>query len=371
MQRTLSLKSDFERTVQRFEAWWRGELLDRPPVTLNIEPQRPYQGPTSRHNTWRECWLDVEYQVDAQLARLAQHDYVGDSFPRLVPNVGPVLTAALLGGELSFDEHTSWAVPNVTDITQWHALRNREPDFESPYWRAVEAMTDLALDKASDQCVVGVTDLHGNFDTLAALRGSEALCEDLVDAPDLMQQVGMHAAHVFTSAFNRLWTRIHARGLGCTTWAPLYHEGPCYLPSCDFWCLVGPTAADVIAPAIKAEMQPLQRTLFHLDGPDALRHLDRILAWPELDAVQWVYGVGAGPATRWLDVYRRIRQADKSVQILAEAEDALWLLEQLGPRGLWLTITTPFTDADAAQRYLDEVARRCSTHVSSNLCTGY
>ena len=36
MIRELSFKPDFARTVQRFEAWWNGEIIDRPPVTLSV-----------------------------------------------------------------------------------------------------------------------------------------------------------------------------------------------------------------------------------------------------------------------------------------------------------------------------------------------
>jgi hypothetical protein len=34
----------------------------------------------------------------------------------------------------------------------------------------------------------------------------------------------------------------------------------------------------------------VERTIYHLDGPGALRHLDRLLAIPELDCAQWIQG---------------------------------------------------------------------------------
>lgn len=359
MTPALALKPDFTQTVNRFEAWWHGEVIDRPPVTLHVRPHRPWCGPPPHTGTQRQRWLDAEHQLDCAVATIEQHDYPGDAFPAFVPNVGPELAATLLGCELTFTETTNWTEPVVQTIEQWDAIVGRPLNFDNPYWRAIERMTDLALERAAGRFIIGVTDLHNNFDTLAALRDPIALCLDIADDPERIRHVAHDLRRAFTTAFDRLWQRITAVGMGCTTWCPLYHQGPCYLPSCDFWCMLGPDMArELILPEVCAEMAPLERTLFHLDGPDALCHLDLLLELPELNAVQWVYGAGNGPATRWVDVYRRILAAGKSVQVIAEADEGLALLEALGPNGIWLTITEPFDDLVAANAYLAEIERR-------------
>jgi len=89
-----------------------------------------------------------------------------------------------------------------------------------------------------------------------------------------------------------------------------------------------------------------------------LPHLDLTLALPGLNALQWVYGTGRGPAARWLDVYRRARAAGKSLQVIAtDATDALTVLQALGPAGLWLTIDEWFESAGEAEAFLREVER--------------
>lgn len=105
-------------------------------------------------------------------------------------------------------------------------------------------------------------------------------------------------------------------------------------------------------------MAPLERSIFHLDGPQALHHLDLMLSLPGLNAVQWVFGSGHGPAAKWIDVYRRCLAAGKALQILADdPADALTVLRALGPDGLWLTICTPFANTDEATDFLDTVHR--------------
>lgn len=343
----------------RFAAWWQGERLDRPPVTLRVKPETPPQARQARHASLRERWLDVEFQVETARARLEAQTFLGDSLPMWMPNVGPDLVATLYRAELEFGENTSWCRHTIADVADWEGFVATPPDFANPYWQAIEAMTALAAERFAGRFFVGLPDLHGNFDILTGLRGPENLCLDLVDEPALVRRAVRHAVEGFRESFRRCYARSVELGQPCTTWAPFVHSGPAYVPSCDFWCLVSTEVAkETILPEIVLEMEGLERSLFHLDGPQALRHLDLILGLPQLSAVQWVYGAGKEPARQWLDVYRRIRAAGKAVQVLAEdAGDALAVLREIGPDGVWLTVGREFEHVDAAVSFLHEVER--------------
>jgi hypothetical protein len=118
------------------------------------------------------------------------------------------------------------------------------------------------------------------------------------------------------------------------------------------------TAREMILPDILTEMAAMERTIFHLDGPQALGHLDALLATPQLSALQWVYGAGHGPAAKWIEVYQRAQAAGKAVQVLAETpQDALAVLGQLRPEGVWLCVDQGFADAAEADAFLREVER--------------
>ncbi|MDP6451063.1 MAG: hypothetical protein QF773_09610 [Lentisphaeria bacterium] len=352
--------AQFELTRKRFAAWWESDILDRPPVTLGVKPVQVYSGPSSEHAGDRDRWLDIEYNLAAGIAELERQVFAGDSFPTFHPNIGPELIAAMYGCELEFRPDTSWSIPVITDPVQWDEVAAADSNFEGIYWRTIVELTDAALAVSDGRFLVGVTDLHGNYDNLAAMRDPQQLCTDLVDCPERVAAAGRRITRGFVDAFNALWRRIEPAGLGCTTWSAMHHDGPTYLPSCDFWCMVSDAmASQFILPDIVAEMAPLERSLFHLDGPQALRHLDLLLALPELDGVQWVYGAGAGPAARWTDVYRRILDAGKCAQVIADGpEDALAVLDTCGPKGLWLHVGGDFDDVDSADAFLAEVARR-------------
>jgi hypothetical protein len=165
--RHLEWKPDFEKTIQRFAAWWGGEVIDRPPVSVWVAP-RPYQGPISRHATLRDRWLDAEFAVESAIARMRQRDFVGDSIPILYPNVGPELTATILGCELEFSDGTSWSVPIVHDPAQWQDILRRPFDFDNIYWRTIERIMDLGIQRSEGRYIVGIAALQDSYNILAA-----------------------------------------------------------------------------------------------------------------------------------------------------------------------------------------------------------
>lgn len=359
MAQSLLWKPDFEKTAARFEAWWQGEIVDRPPVTLSVLPQRPYTGPISAHDSERARWLDVEFVVASAIARMERTDYVADSFPVFWANIGPEVSAVPFGCELTFTERSSWSHPVVHCAADWEKILQMQPDFENPYWQTMEAMMDLAIQRCQGRYIVGMTDLHGNYDILAALRDPQQLCLDLIDCPDLVLAAGRHVAQAYVTMFERQYAKVRAAGFGSTSWLPMYHDGPAYIPSCDFWIMVsGKMAAEMMLPDILTEMAPLQRSIFHLDGPKALRHLDLLLDLPQLHAVQWVYGAGAGPAARWVEVYQRIQAAGKSLQLIAQdAADALTVLDALDRHGVWVTVEEPFASVAEAEAFVAMVGQ--------------
>jgi len=353
----VSLAADFPKTAERFEAWWHGELIDRAVVSPGVKQEWQQPPAHSTHPSVEARWFDVDYQLDRAITRLEQTAWLGDALPVVNPNIGPELTTALLGAELSFSETTSWAEHFIESPDQWEQISQCTPGFDNRYWRFIETMTREALARNDGRYLVGLADLHGSFDMLSGVRDPQMLCMDLIDCPDAVRAAAMHAADVFVQGLQCNHDLLG--GQGSTTWTAMYHRGLAYIPSCDFWCMVSPDdAAELILPTIQREMQPMDRSLFHLDGPDALRHLDLLLEMPGLDAVQWVYGAGNGPAARWIDVYQKILAAGRSVQVKAhDGADALAVLEATGAPGVWFTIAQRFNHVADGQAFLQEVER--------------
>ena len=95
---------------------------------------------------------------------------------------------------------------------------------------------------------------------------------------------------------------------------------------------------EVFLPGIAAECKFLDRSIYHLDGPGALRHLDSILSIPELNALQWVFGAGNEGFHKWIGVYQKAQSARKGIQVMCQVSELPLVMETLSPRGLFLQI---------------------------------
>jgi len=343
----LERKPDFDRALERFEAWWNRQIIDRPPVTISVKPERPTRLPEKRHATLRQRWLDVEYAIDRAEAAVAGGIFLAETFPRYEPSVGPELCATIFGAELEFMETTTYSTPILKSCREILRLR---PNLDTPYWNNIRAKTDLSLARGRGKWITALPDLHTNGDLVAALRNPQDLCLDLADDLEGVRAACDYVNDVsYRLMFDDLWGRIRAAGQPCTNWTPVLHAGRMYTTSCDFICMISPRMFEAsILPALCGEMKWLERNIYHLDGPGALKHLDALLALPELDAVQWIYGAGSGPARRWIDVYQKIQSAGKGIQLIAEdVHDAQAVAEHLGPEGVWFCPGGAYARADA------------------------
>jgi hypothetical protein len=144
----------------------------------------------------------------------------------------------------------------------------------------------------------------------------------------------------YFQVYDLFFGKLRAAGMPITSWTPLVSEGRYYIPSNDFSIMISKAMFnEVFLPGIIAECKFLDRSIYHLDGPGALRHLDALLEIPELNAVQWVFGAGNEGFTRWVDVYRRIQAAGKGIQVICEAHELDAIMETLSPKGMFLSIS--------------------------------
>jgi hypothetical protein len=352
----LQYQPDLDKVLERFEAWWQCELLDRPLVEIHVRRETQPELPTKSHASLRDRWMDVEYNLDRFEASLEGAVLLAETVPIFIPSLGPEVCATVFGCELEFSEGTSWSIPVAGSCRQVMDIR---PDLDNVYWQNLRAQADASIERGRGRWITGLPDLHTNGDLVAALRDPQDLCLELADDIDAVRAACDYVTDVsYERMYEDMWRRIEAAGQPCTTWTPALHAGPSYPVSCDLICMVSPHMfRRTILPSLVWEMRYLERSIFHLDGPDALRHLDDLLAQPELNGLQWVYGAGQGPARKWIDVYRRAQAAGKCLQILCEnADDARALAEHLRPEGVWFCVGGSYR-RDEAEAFVDWSAR--------------
>lgn len=117
----------------------------------------------------------------------------------------------------------------------------------------------------------------------------------------------------------------------------IWSEAPATDLQCDFSCMISPAMFDdLFLPPLRQQTEWVGRTVYHLDGPNAIRHLDSLLLLPRLSGIQWVPGAGARPMSEWLELLKRILDAGKLLYISCEPNEVEILLKSLPHRGLLL-----------------------------------
>ncbi|MCS7061797.1 MAG: hypothetical protein RMN25_11625 [Anaerolineae bacterium] len=354
---TLSLeyKPDASTVVERMAAWWEGEIVDRATILLSAPKPNPQPLPHKQHATLRERWMDIDFQVECAAIHAANTYWAGESLPIYMPNLGPEILTACYGAELQFTENTSWSEPILQDWADMSRLRI-DPDNE--YLRCILEMTRRALEVGRGKFLVGLTDIHPGGDLAASLRDPQQLCLDLVEAPDQVRGLLQHIYPAFFDFFKLNHHLIRAAGQTiCTSWLPLFVDGGrYYIPSNDFSIMISTEMFETFfLPELLAEIAWLDHSIYHLDGPGALRHLDLLLDIPKLDAIQFVYGDGAKPASRWIQVFQKIQNAGKNVHISIEPHELDFFMDNLNPEGVM--VQTSVASAEEADAMIAQIAK--------------
>jgi hypothetical protein len=346
--------SDWELRLARQDAFWAGAVIDRPVASIAFSAPNPlYPRPASRPFASRkDRWLDPEYQAEQAVWRVMNTAYCGDALPAAYPNLGPEVFSAYYGQEMEYGEHTSWSIPCLHDWAAAPRLQFSEDNF---YWRRTMEMTDALLAAGRGIFYTGLTDLHPGGDAVAAFRDPQNLNLDLIDYPHEVKQLLGRLAPDFSRIFDTFVDKLQNAGQPISTWAGPVSTRRWHVPSNDFSCMVSKAMFDeFFLPGIAAECRHAEASIYHLDGPNALQHLDSLLSIPELNAIQWVYGAGNGRSTDWLDVYRRCRAAGKGIQLSLEPDEVEPFIAEFPPEGLWLILVgiRSQEEADAVLRRL-------------------
>ncbi len=350
-------KEDLEECQRRVEAWWQHEMLDRAVVQVRAPRAKPASAPdeaSSMSPAEVERWfLDPNLVIPRLKQQLAEIYFGGEAFPVLQPVLGRMvaITAAYLGCPLEFiNTETVWAHPIITD---WDARPAFDYTPNNALWQKSQRLMRAAVEQANGY-FVGVPDLNGPTEILARLRGTQTLALDFYDHPDHLKPA--------LAEINRAWFRYwqecvaitHATG-GYFFWMGLWSDVPATDLQSDFSYLISSSMFDeYFLPFIAEQTELVPRTIYHLDGKGAIRHLESLLALPHLNGIQWVPGAGTKPAVEWIPLLQRVQAAGKLVYVYCAPDHVEKLLKELNPEGLMMVVLG-CESVDEAQVLLENV----------------
>jgi 5-methyltetrahydrofolate--homocysteine methyltransferase len=166
---------------------------------------------------------------------------------------------------------------------------------------------------------------------------------------------------IWFEAFDALYSIIAKHCEGMSSWMPLYYPGRWYPLQCDFSANMSPTMFDsYVRPSLEREAAFLDRAVYHLDGPDAVKFLDSILDIGRIHGIQWVPGDTGVPESsvahdKWFPIYEKTRKKEMPGAHGCEAEEIEKILSRISSKGLFLT--TVCNSEDEAEELLRLVGK--------------
>ncbi|MCD4685702.1 MAG: hypothetical protein K8S97_07185 [Anaerolineae bacterium] len=332
---------DWARLERDWNAWWNWEL-DRPLVVLEGRPVVDEGQDAVLDDFMTRFPLDrpPDEVLDRVAPRVEATQFYGDAFPRWWVNFGAGIVAGFLGAQVEYETGTTWfhapETPSLADI---------QPQFgpDNVWWQRVQAITRAAVARWGDKLAIGMTDLGGNMDILASLRGTDNLLLDLYDAPDEVERVSRAITQAWLQYYDELYPIIASDQQRMSGWPPVWFPGRGYMLQCDFAYMISPPMFErFVLPDLTACCDALDYGFYHLDGTGQLLHVDMLLEMDRLRGIQWVPGAGTPDASHWPELLRKIRDAGKLVQVFTDAEGALKIMQEVGGRGLMFVMQADF-----------------------------
>jgi 5-methyltetrahydrofolate--homocysteine methyltransferase len=282
--------------------------------------------------------LTAEEIVDIETRELARKRFFGDAVPKRFMNFGAGSVAACMGSRVESANATVWFHP------LGKALRDIgvHVDVNSHWHQRIREMLDATLAAWGGAVQVGFSDIGGNLDVLASLRGTQDLLTDLYDDPETVEKLVRDITREWLAVYDAEAKKIGSVCRGFTPWAPIFSKEKCYMLQCDFSYMISVKMFErLVVPDLTVCCERIPASFYHLDGKGAVKHLDSLLAIEKLKGVQWVPGDGQPRPEEWPEVLKKIRKAGKFCQIFVSPEGALKIKSEIGLEGFILRVEFP------------------------------
>jgi hypothetical protein len=296
----LTTRRGFEATRAFWVSFWTGTNR-RPAVRMLL----PRPGRTVDAPAYLACFDgDMRRVADQAVAWAESVEFLGDSLPFYYLEYGPDTFAAYLGADLRLaaDRSTTWSVPFVEDWDQAEIRFHRD----GTWWQKTVEAAGILRERCGGRLLVCPPTLCANIDALAALRGAERLLVDLLESPQAVARALGAVNRAHAEVMEEIHREFEFDRWGAVNIEGAYIQGRLSRPQSDASCMIGPDLFEqFVVPGLRHEALDNDAFVYHLDGPQAIHHLEALCAMEELDAIAWIPGA-ASENQDWGWLYDRI-----------------------------------------------------------------
>ena len=344
----LEFKPDIEEIARRWNAFYAGEIIDRPLICVTA-PREGFK--REKGSDYHErVFGDMDDIIRRALINAEATYYGGESVPTFNLSFGPDEIAAFTGAELKWSKdsgNTNWSVPYVDN---WEKAFPLKIQSDNPLWQRMLEFYRKAADQVDGKMLLCSLDLHTNMDLLAAIRGPQRLCIDLIEQPEMIDRAMKDSMDIFREVWYATAKagRMDEFGYCHVNYSM---EGAATL-QCDFSCMISPEMnRRWVMPALEEEAEITKHIVYHWDGPGALVHTDDLVASKGLHTLSYVPGAGQGSHADYMDLFNRVQKGGKSVHFGGSPDQIKMAHKELKPEKV--LYTTHVGSQKAVEELLD------------------
>ncbi len=122
----------------------------------------------------------------------------------------------------------------------------------------------------------------------------------------------------YMTYYNEFYKAVEKDGYSSYVVFQIIGKGKVSKVQCDFSAMLSPAHYDeFVAPYMVKHLKNFDKAIYHLDGKDAIRHVDTIMSYKDLNALQWTPGVGQPDCANeiWYPLFDKVREAGKGICI--------------------------------------------------------
>ena len=230
-------------------------------------------------------------------------------------------------------------------------------DSNGEWWSRMVEYRHVLKRELGESVLLCMQNLGGGLGGLVGLCGNTKLLISMADEPELVHEALAQVNEAFTRAMEACAQLFEYEKYGSITRHGMLSRGAVGVPQCDTSCMISSAMFEEFAlPGLVHELDSLDAAVYHLDGPGALRHLERLARIPKIRVIQWVAGAGEAATQDWTPLRRRILSLGKGLMLHGGAGQVAGLRRALPSKDIFFEVQGVKTRAEA-ENFLAEMER--------------
>jgi hypothetical protein len=298
---------------------------------------------------------DSDLWFNTKKEDMLRMNWIGDSIPNIRIDFGPTALGTLIGSQFHFESDTTWFTPSISN--DWSNATAWSIDENDKWWRIMCGLVERVAADAAGRYLLCTPAYEASADVVLNLRGTSEFCMDIIDRPQKISQSIDALFPCWQKTLKMLYDTSIRQGTGLTTWMRIWSNEPFAIVAADVGYMLSPEDfKKVILPSLAREAAKIARAIFHIDGPPMWRHIDALLEIPEIRAIQFTPGAGTPSIMPYIDIFRKIQSAGRSLLIFASPNEVMPLCKAIKPEGLAILLDV-VPPANELQMLFDEMCR--------------